>query len=270
MKRISERGWLAAGVPRLLCAALLFVGTVANVHAAPIGLVNMFDDYTENFDSLGLIGGTTLPAGWVMALDTDSAYIIDNGSNTSDGVRSYGNLTQADRALGSLNDTSALLIYGAEFLNSTGSTINRLDIQYMGEQWRRGNNALPDVLEFEYSTNATGVNDGAATWNPVSTLNFSSPNTTGGATRINGNLFDNRVALGETVTGLAIVSGSTFWVRFLDRSLAGEDHGLSVDNFQLTPLPATADIPEPPSGVLLAVGALLAAAVGLRRQRVMA
>ena len=270
--RISERGQTAAKVPRLLCTALLFLGMVANLNAAPIALTVMFDDYTEYFDSL-VTPGTTFPPGWDVAFDSDSAYIMDNGSLTSDGIRSYGNLTQADRALGSLNDSSdpsALLIYGAEFLNSTGSTINRLDIQYTGEQWRRGNNTALDTLEFEYSTNATSVTDVAALWNPVTTLDFASPNTTGGASRINGNLFDNRGPRGELISGLSIASGTGFWIRYIDRALPGDDHGLSIDNFQLTPLPASADIPEPPSGVLLAVGALAAGLFGLRQRRVRA
>ena len=44
--------------------------------------------------------------------------------------------------------------------------------------------------------------------------------------------------LGGTVTG-SWEDGETFWIRWIERNDAGNDHGLAIDNFTLstTPLP---------------------------------
>jgi len=243
---LSRATWIA------VVAVVATLPTLAS--AAPITLTTMFNDYTQQFDSLANTGtDNTLPPGWEINTGT---YLADDGSDTVGGIYSYGNITpvpQVDRALGSLEGDVGPLIFGASFTNGTTSTIERLDIQYIGEHWRRGGLGV-DALKFEYSVDAAATLT-TGTYLPFATLDYTKNSLVSSVTRLNGNLTPNRVLIGDQITGLSIAPGSTFWIRFSDVDSTLE-HGLAVDNFQLTPLPANADIPEPSSGILLAMGAL--------------
>lgn len=251
---------------------LTFVAVIAlfaftgYAQATPIQLTAFGIPYDQNFNTLAMSGtSSTLPNGWAMSTAT---YTADTGSSTTGGMKSYGSTGSSERALGSLaSGTTGTLFYGAEFQNKTGGIIDSLDIIYTGEQWRRGANTpqRAETLFFEYSLNATSVIDGLATWTGVSTLDFTSPNaTTTSASALNGNLGANKTALGDTINGsLMIANNATFWIRYRDPDNSGNDHGLAVDDFSLTP---QGIIPEPSSAILLAVG-VMAFALAYWRKR---
>lgn len=219
----------------------------------PISLTTFGNDVDENFNSLANSGtSSALPAGW----ETNRPdYSAGNGTIVAGGIRSYGNNGQVDRALGSLtNNGQTPLMFGAAYINDTGGTITELDIQYTGEQWRRGANNSVDTLAFEYSLDANSITDGAATWVAVNSLNFNSPNVSATAAALNGNLVANRAAVGDTITGLSISNGSDFYIRYVDSDITGgNDHGLAIDNFQITP-DGVAPVPAPASLLMLLLG----------------
>lgn len=231
--------------------------------AAPISLTTIGHDYTQNFDTLSGTGsGNSISVinGWA----TSASYDADDGSNPLAAVYSYGRSGQVDRALGLLT-TGVTQLIGAEFSNDTGIIIDTLDIQYIGEQWRLAANTLQDSLLFEYSLDATSLVTGS--WTPVSALNLLSQvgvpaNVVGNS--LNGNLTANRTyrAASFPVT----IGTQSFWIRWRDVGVSGDDHGLAVDDFQLTPS-GTQIVPEPSSVLLFALGGIAMAMVALHAQK---
>lgn len=243
--------------------SLLFACCTLPAQAVPIAITIAGDTYNQNFNFPDLArsgSSTVLPTGWAISTPTYSA---DTGSSSSGGARSYGSTialfnARDDRALGSLtSDAVPTVLFGAEFQNTSSRDFTSLTISYTGEQWRQAANSRLDTLYFTYSLDATSLLDPLATWISVSLLDFISPQprfpllTFLPATPLPGNLGINQSFQQATLNNLLIPIGSTFWIRFQDDNISGQDHGLAVDNFSLTA------IPEPSSLLLLASAAFL-------------
>ena len=69
----------------------------------------------------------------------------------------------------------------------------------------------------------------------VPSLDFISPVTGGAAGALDGNLAANRVTQTFTITGLSIPNGTEVMLRWSDPDHTGADHGLSIDDFSVTP-----------------------------------
>ena len=213
----------------------------ADTGAGSIILTTPGSPSTENFDTLANSGTTnsTLPTGWYLTEQGGGArdneqYAADNGlSNTGD-TYSYGSASATDRAFGALRSGSLIPLYGAKFTNNTASTINSLEVSYIGEQWRLGTAGRTDRIDFQYSLNATDLMTG--TYTDVDALDFTTPNivTTGAK---DGNAAGNRTNISFTISGLSIANGATFFIRWADFDASGADDGLSVDDFSITPNP---------------------------------
>ena len=198
--------------------------------------------YTQNFDTLSNVAGTTTNTltlnGWWMdetggGSRDNEQYAVNEGSSLTGDTYSYGAAGSTDRALGGLRSGTLIPNFGANFSNNTGGTITRLDISFRGEQWRLGFGGRTDQLNFQISFNATGITDNAATWTNITELNFISPFTvTAGAT--NGNAAQNSTSLATSLTGLSILSGQSFWIRWVDVDATNADDGLAIDDFSLT------------------------------------
>ena len=203
--------------------------------------------YTQNFNSLAQNGtSSSVPAGWAFSetgTGANTTYGTNNGGSSTANTYSYrsngGGTT--DRAFGMLRgsgtNTFASTI-GASFTNTTGGTITSLVVSYTGEQWRKGapGSVAADRLDFQYSTNATSLTTG--TWTDVDSLDFNSPVTTGGAGALDGNNAANRTLVSNTISGLNIPNGATYWLRWTDFDRGGSgvaDDGLAIDDFSLTP-----------------------------------
>ena len=111
-------------------------------------------------------------------------YGADNGASSTGDTYSYGTFTAfGDRALGGLQASTLVPVFGASFTNATGASIAKLDVAYTGEMYRAGvlNRDAADRLDFQLSTDATSLSTG--TWTDYDALDFSSPtiNTTVGA-----------------------------------------------------------------------------------------
>ncbi|HTN47144.1 MAG TPA: T9SS type A sorting domain-containing protein [Flavipsychrobacter sp.] len=205
-----------------------------------ISTVNTY--YAQDFDLLATTGtanaANTLPAGWVFSeTGGNTTYEASGGSSSTGGVHSFGSAASTERALGSITTSSITPVYfGASFANNTGVSIHNLSVAYKGEQWQKGGgNVGPDSLSFQYSTNATSLTDGSATWTTVSALAFNSIYTgAGGAQSYNGSLFANSTKKSHAITGLNIPSNATFWIRWTDEKIStGNDNGMGVDSFRI-------------------------------------
>ncbi len=208
---------------------------------AQVALTTVGVAVTENFDTMS----TTLPNGWSAyrsagtgAVGQALSPVVDNGNAVSGGIYNVGASSANDRALGSIGSGSTSPAYGARVLNSTGSAVTSLTIAFTEEQWKTGSNAtVNEVVTFEYSTNATGLNDASATWVPVAAGNLTeilTASTT--AAGVNGNLPANQLAKSFSITGLNVVNGGSVWIRWTDSDDFGSDCMLAVDNLSIIAL----------------------------------
>ena len=213
---------------------------------AQVSLTALDAPYTQNFDTL-LASGTvawtnnSTLSGWYHArTGTGSNLVANDGASNAGNLYSYGTGSATERALGSVGSGNAAignLFWGVRLKNNTGSTITSLDVAYNGEQWRNGG-ATAHTVAFSYLAGnpVTGTltefqNAGTA----VTTLDFTSPITGGTAGALNGNLAANRSALSATISGLNIANGAEIMLRWSDPDHGGADHGLSIDDFTVTP-----------------------------------
>jgi hypothetical protein len=190
---------------------------------------------TQNFNTLANSGTTSsvFPTGWsILEIGGNTTYTIGTGSGTTGDSYSFGSTSSSDRALGGIRSGSNNPIIGASFTNTTGQTVTQLAITYVGEQWRLGATDRTDRLEFQYSTDATTLNNG--TWVSVNALNFTAPVQSGTVAALDGNSSTNRTTITSVISGLNIPAGSTFRIRWLDYDATGADDGLGIDDFSLT------------------------------------
>lgn len=201
----------------------------------------------QSFDTLPASGSatftndTTLPGWYHARTGTGTTIVANDGSSNAGNLYSYGTGTATDRALGSLGSGNAAignLFWGIRLTNNTGSTITSLDVSYVGEQWRNSA-AAAQTISFSYLVGSPTVTGTLAEFQSagvaVAALDFTSPITGGTAIALNGNLAANRVARSATISGLNIPNGTEIMLRWSDPDHTGADHGLSIDDFSVTP-----------------------------------
>jgi hypothetical protein len=98
-------------------------------------------------------------------------------------------------------------------------------------------------MDFQYSTNASSLTTG--TWTDVNTLDCDSTVTGSAGSALDGNLNTNRTSkgpidIGSTGAPLNILSGATFWLKWIAVDITGFDDGLAVDDFSLSAKTPTA------------------------------
>ena len=79
-----------------------------------------------------------------------------DGDQTTGGQISFGPANSSNRALGLLaTSTTGGTAFGVRFINGTGITLNRMNLQFTGEVWRQSN--LAKTLQFYYFVDPTGT-----------------------------------------------------------------------------------------------------------------
>ena len=223
--------------------------------------VNFTGSYTQNFDTLANTGGSsitwtnqvTLP-GWSLFRQATPAtaittYGVDDGASTSGNFLSYGTTGTIDRALGGLGTggsyfgspaggaTAGWIAFATT--NTTGATINSLNVAFNGEQWRNGGNTTAQsmVLQYGFGTSFGSV----STWTtPGGNFNWTSPVATATAAAVFGNVAGLVANRGGTLNSLNWTNGSTLWFRWVETNDVGNDHALAIDDFSLSvPTPQT-------------------------------
>jgi len=242
-----SRPLLAAAMALLLAATLLPTVAISPARAAgggsgSISLTTLGTAYTQNFDTLANTGTTNSLTinGWYLdesgtGAANNGQYAAGTGSSTTGDTYSFGAASSTERAFGGLLSGSLNPTIGAQFTNNTGSTVTTVDVSYTGEMWRAGvtSRGAADRLDFQLSTDATGLTTGA--WTDYDSLDFNSPNINATAGALNGNADGNRSAIAFSITGVSIVDGASFWIRWLDFNISSSDDGLAVDDFSITP-----------------------------------
>ena len=192
--------------------------------------------YTQDFNSL-LATGTNNPwtdnttiTGWY---STRTTYNAGTGSSNTGSLYSFG--TDPERALGSAaSGGTGTIYYGVRLKNNTLQSISSIRVQYRGEQWRNGGNASAQPLSFSFLSGATVTNISGTGYTAVPQLTFTTPATGTTAAALVGNDAPNFINLDYTITGLSVASGQEIMLRWEDINDGGNDHGVAIDDLQLT------------------------------------
>lgn len=194
--------------------------------------------YTQTFDALANTGtanawtDNTTITGWYSNRTT---YRAGTGSDNAGGLYSYGASASTERAVGSVGSGSATVVYyGVRLKNNTLQSISSIRVQYRGEQWRNGGNASAQPLSFAWLSGATVTNISGSGYTAVPQLTFTTPVTGTTATALVGNDAPNFIDLDYTITGLSVASGQEIMLRWEDINDGGNDHGVAIDDLQLT------------------------------------
>jgi len=195
--------------------------------------------YSQNFDGLGtttssgVTGGSlnnvnTSLNGWYF-LETGSGspnteITAGTGSDSQGDTYNFGAIANANRKLGGLQSGTLNPTIGFYFTNNTLITITDLAINYTGETWRVGTADRIDKLDFQYSTNATSLATGS--WTDFDLLDYANPGQAIG----NGTI-QHTATNSNTISGLNIAIGATFFIRWNDFNASGGDDGMAVEDF---------------------------------------
>ena len=246
------RGCAGVNRPNVFSCGWLTSMLLLGVISAPAQVQMSLLNYSQNFNTLATSGtpawadNSTLP-GWYAQQQNagvpsvPATYRADTGTATTGALYSYGSAGAAERALGSLaSGTSGALAYGVRFTNNTPSLMTNITVIYAGEQWRNGGNAslAQQSLRFTYRVSATPITSPDVltnqTWTSVSQLDFISPTTNAAAAALDGNNSTNRVFRSAILTGVSVLPGSEIFFRWVDINDTGNDHGLAIDDLQVT------------------------------------
>jgi len=196
--------------------------------------------YTESFDTLASAGtSSTMPTGWEFlegGTNANTTYTAGNGSSNTGDTYSFGAAASSERAFGTLRSNALNPIFGVSLTNNTSCAISMLSVLYVGEQWRLGYMGRTDRLDFQYSIDATSLSDG--NWSDVNDLDFSTMNESSTVGNKDGNTDEWRQTKTFSITGLNIMPGATFWIRWQDFDAINADDGLAIDQFSLLALAA--------------------------------
>lgn len=280
--RRSSHGLATSPNVRWFVVAIAFslLATVSRTsHAAPILFTG--PTYEQDFDSLPSSGSffdadqtnpVALSNGLTQSIDgvdgwqiwkrlgqaSDTYLRASNGISELQGMFSYGNSGETERALGAFVGAANVYSFGVVLTNTTGATIDHFELSYYGEQWRKGGTLTPNTLTFEFAIGEImQINQG--TYQNTTELDLSSPNLTPGKTRLNGNDPSNRILIGHRVEGIEWNPGEQLVLRWSDVDDPGNDDGLAIDDLVLS-------VPEPSSILMLGLGAC-GAGIFRRRSR---
>jgi uncharacterized protein len=233
-------------ISRALALVVLAVFMAAMPAAAQVSVTALGSPVGEDFDTLASSGtSSALPPGWVFletGTNANATYTAGTGSGNAGDTYSFGATGSSERALGGLQSGSLVPLFGASFVNDTGTTVTELVIAYTGEQWRLGAAGRVDRVDFQYSLGATSLNTG--TYTDFDALDFTGPTSTGTTGALDGNAAANRAARVASLP-VSLAPGATIWIRWADFNATGADDALAVDDFSLTATAAGTD----PTGV---------------------
>jgi hypothetical protein len=178
--------------------------------------------------------GVSALAGWYGTSALLSRFGATDGDQTTGGQISFGLPSSSNRALGLLaTSTTGATAFGVRFINGTGMTLNRMNLQYTGEIWRQSN--LPKTLQFYYAVDLTGTNAfpvSATAFLPGLNVSFPTVPADTGGVAVAGTSSLNQTNLG--VLNQAITNwppGAAMWLVWQMTDSTGKAQGLGIDNF---------------------------------------
>jgi regulation of enolase protein 1 (concanavalin A-like superfamily) len=192
--------------------------------------------------------GISALAGWYGSSVAAAKFGATDGDQTTGGQISFGVPNSSGRALGLLATSSTGgTAFGVRFVNGTGITLTRMNLQFTGEVWRQSN--LPKTLQFFYYVDPTGVGGfrtNATAFIPALNVNFPTVPGDVGGVAVDGTVSQNqanRSVSNQTITNWP--PGAALWLVWQMTDSAGKAQGLAIDNLSFSasvPLPVPLDI----------------------------
>ena len=181
--------------------------------------------------------GISALAGWYGYGQSASKFGIHPGDQTTGGQISFGLPSNSNRALGLLATSSTkTTAFGARFINGSGITFTRMNLQVTGEVWRQSN--LPKTLQFYYFVDATGTNSfstNTTAFIPALDVNLPTLGSAVNGIAVDGTLPLNQTnlsALNQTITNWP--SGAALWLVWQMTDSTGKAQGLGIDNLSFS------------------------------------
>jgi len=208
-----------------------------------VSLDALYSAYTQDFNTLissgtdTWIDNTTLPGWYHARTGTGNAIVAGNGASSAGALYSFGETGGSDRALGSIGSGNAAvgdMYWGVRLVNNTGETITSLSVSYFGEQWRYSGTSVSQSITFSYRVGVSPGNLTGGNWTEVSELHFISPVILGSTGALDGNATANRAFI-AAVINVTLQPNEEIMLRWFDADHPGSDHGLTVDDFAVTP-----------------------------------
>ncbi len=234
----------------LLAVGAMLLATPSGGHSAlasvPQAAIPLSLAYSQDFNGLAASGtgnawsdDDTL-AGWYSSRST---YNAGTGSSTTGALYSFGSSGSSERSLGSLASGATSIHYGVRFVNDQAVTVGSITVSYSGEQWRNSGNATQHQLAFSYQVGTSVTSLTTGTWIDVNALDFVGPMAGGSASALNGNDPANRVTLAGSFA-VQIEPGQEIMLRWIDPDDTGSDHGLAIDDLEVTSAPLSVILEE--------------------------
>jgi regulation of enolase protein 1 (concanavalin A-like superfamily) len=208
------------------------------INGVTYSLANPFD-FAFPAQASGGNGGLGVSAlsGWYGTGLLLSRFGATDGDQTTGGQVSFGLPGSSNRALGLLaTSTTGGTEFGVRFINGTGITLNRMNLQFTGEVWRQSN--LSKTLKFYYHIDSSGTNTFPVTATAfLSGLNVNFPTV---AADTNGVAVDGTSPLNQTNVSLwnqAITNwppGAALWLVWQMTDSTGKAQGLGIDNLNFS------------------------------------
>lgn len=268
------------GILAALCASLCALGMAypRSAHAQiniggpnPSGYLQNFDSLSNGGTSTAFANNSTIPGLYIgRPTAAPATYLVSNGGSAAGGIYSYGATGSTERALGSLIVAVTNANFGFRFVNTSPDlVITSFNVQYVGEFWRRGGNTQNPTQElrfgyaiFDPGTGSIGDPFSYSGFTPLDyrvTANGAATLTAGNEAPISTQGFNETIVLDPEVEE-PVRPGQELWIRWEDRNDTGNDHGLAIDNLQVTfTLAPAAVVPEPSALPLALFGAITTA-----------
>ncbi len=210
--------------------------------------------YRQSFDALNTSGTISITGkgpftlsasplsfvnldGWQIWLSagssTNASLIAGSGTATTGAAYSFGSTGIQERALGSIATATSSYSFGIIFTNNTGIDLNHFSGSFTAEQWRKGGSGNSNMWTGKYATGSiTNIN-----YSPMiaaTSLNFSSIQTSTGASSLNGNLPTNQQVVQFSISNIIWKKGEQLLLRWDDTDEAGSDDGVGIDDFSFS------------------------------------
>jgi hypothetical protein len=237
-----------------------FLLLCAHLSNAQYNFPTTLGPYSQNFDGMGtntagisFSNGTTASLPGIItgyAYGTTFASLVNakpnDGTNSVTAAYNFGALGATDRALGGIaggSGSSAGVGYICIRLrNTSGVTIQNLDVRYGIEQWYNTSNDLQAGFEVAYrkyaNTTLFNNNDIVAStnWTDVPDLNLMAPATGGVLGKVDGNSTTYRRTAQQRLMGVNMANNSEIVIRlkYIFNSTTN-GNGISVDDILIYP-----------------------------------
>lgn len=223
----------------VLCVSVLLGSSTCLPTSAQVSYSAPGSIYLENFDTLSDIetgkgvfrdwlDNITLPGWFARHGDTTlfsvTQHRVDDGTDSSGGLYSYGTEFASDRALGSIgSNAQGDVLYLLKIKDDTGTTLKQFTLSYRGEQWRAGGCEVQQRLLVTFH-----IAGFAPVFVPA--LTFTGPHA-GGFYALDGSA--DATPLSATITGISWAPGAILTFTWTDQNDMSYDHALAIDDVSL-------------------------------------